>query len=261
MEQGRGFWNRLKAGWYRKGLEYSTLPGIAVSYMLARTADSKTYLDVGAGCGTLAIPLATAGKKVTALDSSPAMIEILKEEIAKRGIEGIKPVCAAWGEVEMKPHDVVVCANVPALLAEPRGFLKDAARLAKKAVFLIENADPASDKFYYRELYPLLFNRPFGQRSDYFKTCSALHEMGIFANVEVIEYDFDQPFDDMGEAVEFWKEYLGIVTGEHDRKLREFLEKKLVRKKGMLFARFHKKAAIMWWRQAKDKRPRRTKGA
>ncbi len=261
MEQGRGFWNRLKAGWYRKGLEYSTLPRIAVPYILERTADSKTYLDVGAGCGTLAIPLATAGRKVTALDSSPAMIEILKEEIAKRGIEGIRPVCAAWGEAQMKPHDVVVCANVPALLAEPQGFLTDAARLAKKAVFLIENADPASDKFYYRELYPLLFNRPFGQRSDYFKTCSALHDMGIFANVEVIEYDFDQPFDGMGEAVEFWKEYLGIVTEEHDRKLREFLEKKLIRKKGMLFAKFHKKAAIMWWRQAKGKGARRTEGA
>ena len=255
MENGKGFWNRLKAGWYRKGLEYSTLPDIAVSYILSRTGDSNTFLDVGAGCGTLAIPLALAGKKVTALDSSPAMMDILEEEIIRGGLKGVKPVRAAWGVVEIKPHDVVLCANVPALLTEPQGFLRDAARLARKAVFLIENADPNSDKFYYRELYPLLFNRPFGQRSDYFKTYTALHEMGIFANVEIMEYDFDQPFDDIKEAVEFWKEYLGIVTGEHDGKLREFLEKKLIRKKGMLLAKFHKKAAIMWWRQAKGKRP------
>ena len=65
----------------------------------------------------------------------------------------------------------------------------------------------------------------------------------------MIEYDFDQPFDDMDEAVEFWKEYLGIVTEEHDAELRGFLSKKLVRKKGALLARFHKRSAVIWWKK------------
>ena len=55
----------------------------------------------------------------------------------------------------------------------------------------------------------------------------------------------------MEEAIEFWKEYIGIVTEEHDRKLREFLDKKLVRKKGGLLAKFHKKSAVMWWVKGK----------
>lgn len=249
----QGFWNRLKANWYRKGLDYTDFPEKALSVILPRAADAKTFLDIGAGCGTLAMPLAKAGKSVTALDSSAAMIEILREDMARDKIRNIRPVQAEWGKVEIRQHDAVICANVPTLLAEPEANLKEMDRLARKAVFIIENADPTADKFYYRDLYPLLFNKPFGERADYFKTYSALHSLGVFANVEIIEYDFDQPFESLDEAVEFWKEYIGIVTEEHDRKLRDYLGGKLVRKKGVLLAKFHKRSAVMWWRKGRAK--------
>ncbi|HAO94171.1 MAG: hypothetical protein A2X99_04630 [Deltaproteobacteria bacterium GWB2_55_19] len=250
MYEGKGYWNRLKAEWYRRGLDYSTLPKVALSFIVPRTEDAKTFLDVGSGCGTLSIPLARAGKKVTALDPSKAMIEILQRDARDAGLK-INTITAPWNDAGLKPHDVIVCANVPQLLKEPRKFIEEATPLAKKAVFLIENADPNADKFYYKELYPLLFGKPFGERSDYIKTYNTLHDMGIFANVEIIDYDFDQPFIDLDEAVSFWKEYIGIVTEEHDAKLRGFLEKKLVKKKGMLFAKFRKKSAITWWRKGK----------
>lgn len=246
----QGFWNRLKASWYRRGLDHTDFPQKALSVILPRAEGARTFLDIGAGCGTLAIPLARAGKRVTALDSSVAMIDILKEDIAKEDIKGVVPLLARWEEAGLKPHDAVLCANVPALLSDPEKAIGEMNRLAKKYVFIIENADPKADKFYYKELYPLLFNRPFGERSDYFKTYSALHNMGIFANVEIIDYDFDQPFENIEEAMEFWKEYIGIVTEEHDKKLKGFLEKKLVNKKGVLLAKFHKTSAVMWWKKA-----------
>jgi len=248
-ERQRGFWNLLKARWYQKGLRYSQLPGVALNIILPKTQDCKTFLDVGAGCGTLAIPLGEAGKEVTALDPSPGMITVLKEEVEKRGLKNIHPIQAAWGEVELKPHEVILCANVPELLKDSNRFLREADGLAQKAVFLIEGADPNADKFYYKELYPLLFNKPFPPREDYLKTYIAIHNLGIFANVEIIDYNFDQPFSDIKEAMEFWKEYMGIVTEEHDEKLKGFLEGKLERMDSGLIARFHKKAAVIWWRK------------
>ena len=248
-ENQKGFWNTLKARWYQKGLKYSTLPKIALNIILPKAKGCKTFLDVGAGCGTLAIPLAKAGKQVTAIDPSPAMIKILNEEIKNKRLKNVKAINAAWGEVEIKPHDVIICANVPELLKDSKTFLKEANELARKAVFLIEGADPNADKFYYKELYPLLFNKPFLPRSDYLKAYTDLHTLGIFANIEMIEYSFDQPFDDMNEALEFWKEYMGIVTGEHDEKLRNFLKGKLERFKGGLIARFQKKSAVIWWKK------------
>jgi len=255
----QGFWNRLKAGWYHRGLKYNTLPKIALGHIVPKAKGAKSFLDIGSGCGTLAVPLAKAGKSVTALDSSRAMIELLKADIARLKLKGIRPVLASWGETEVKKHDVVLCANVPTLLSSPEGFLKEIDALAKQAVFIIESADPDSDKFYYRELYPLIFNKPFGKRSDYLRTYTALHSLGIFANIEIIDYDFDQPFMDLDEAVSFWKEYMGIVTEEHDSRLRAFLKKKLVKKDGLLLARFHKKSAIIWWtKEAKKTRQRRS---
>jgi len=254
----QGFWNRLKARWYRKGLDYSDFADAALSVILPKTEGAKTFLDVGAGCGSLSVPLAKAGKKVTAIDPAVAMIEILKEDIEREGLgKRITPMLSVWDAAKVRPHDVVLCANVPELLkkrespSSPGGFLKEADATAKKAVFIIVNADPKADKFYYRELYPLLFKKEFVKEGDYLTTYAALHDIGIYANIEMIEYDFDQPFDSIEEAVEFWKEYLGIVTEEHDAALSGFLSKKLVRKKGVLLARFHKKSAVIWWKKAK----------
>jgi len=244
------FWNRIKAEWYRKGLEHSNMADRVLSVVLPRTRGMETFLDVGAGCGTLSIPLAKAGKKVTALDPSPHMVRILREDIKREGIEGIRVVNAAWGEVELEPHDVIICANVPELLKDSTEFLSEANEMARKMVFLIVGVGPLADKFYYRELFPLVFKKEFLPRSDYLKTYTRLHELGIYANVEIIEYDFDQPFDDMNEALAFWKEYMGLVTEEHDERLRDFLNKKLERTaEGGLLARFHKKSAVVWWKK------------
>lgn len=244
------FWGEAKAAWYHKALELSNLQAETLKILLLATRDCKTFLDVGAGCGTFSIPLAKAGKTITALDPSLAMLNLLKAEAKKLGLKNIKPVQAAWAEKAMKPHDVILCANVPYLLKDDSiNFLKKADALAKKAVFLIEGADPHADKFYYKELYPLLFNKPFSLRADYLKTYIDLHALGIFANVNIIEYDFDQPFYDMGDAMAFWKSHLGLSAEEHEEKLFNYLKARLEPFEGGLIARFHKKSAVMWWRK------------
>ena len=244
-----GFWNKLKAQWYKKGLKHSNFHKAALPLMLERTNGAKTYLDVGAGCGALSIPLAKAGKRVTALEPADSMYSMLVEEIRAEKLEKrITAVHMPWIAEKIKKHDVVFCANVPELLKDPVPFALEASQKARKAVFLIVNADPSGDKFYYKELYPLLFKKEFQRQGNYLSTYSALYDSGISANVEMIEYDFDQPFDSMNDALEFWKEYLGIVTAEHDAALEKFLKARLVKKRSTLLAKFHKKSAVIWWR-------------
>ena len=243
-----GYWNKLKANWYRRALDYSGFPDAALGVIGHLTTKAKTFLDAGCGCGTLALPLAKAGKTVTALDPSKAMLDILVHDARILGLQKkIKPILSEWREADIQRHDVIICSNVPELLKDPRAFITRANDLARKAVFLIINADPKADKFYYKELYPLLFNKEFTERGGYISTYTTLADMGIFANVRIIDYDFDQPFDSIDEAVLFWKEYLGLVTGEHDAKLLAYLSKKLIKRKKTLFARFHKKSAVIWW--------------
>jgi len=243
-------WNKLKARWYKRGLATSGAPESILSVVLPRSAKLESFLDIGGGCGTLAIPLARAGKVVTVVEPAAQMAEILKEDSAGEGLN-IKCIGSSWEEAaeraDLEDHDAIICANVPALLKDNEGFLRAVNTKAKKTIFLITSADPQADKFFYKELYPLIYKREFIKRSDYLQTYQMLHSIGIFANVEIIEYNFDQPFDDIEEAIEFWKEYMGIVTEEHDEKLREFLKGKLKESKDGLLAEFHKKSAVISW--------------
>ncbi|MBI5180575.1 MAG: hypothetical protein HZA05_04130 [Nitrospirae bacterium] len=67
--------------------------------------------------------------------------------------------------------------------------------------------------------------------------------------MNIIEYNFDQPFDDLDEAVDFWKEYLGLETVEFDNFLYDFLVKRLKKRDGGYIFVDHKKSAIIWWKE------------
>ncbi len=93
----------------------------------------------------------------------------------------------------------------------------------------------------------MLFRSRVEPKKDYLTIYQNLHELGVYANVEIIHYNMDQRFADLDEACEFWKEYLSLQGNEHDPLLREFLSKRLVREDGGWRVRIRKRSAVMWW--------------
>ena len=75
---------------------------------LVRPTDS--LLDIGAGTGRFALPLARCVQQVTALDYSPAMLAILRRKADDAGIANITVVEAALETMTVAPHDVVLAA-------------------------------------------------------------------------------------------------------------------------------------------------------
>jgi SAM-dependent methyltransferase len=67
-------------------------------------------LDVGAGTGRFALPLAPLVRHVTALDHSGAMLAVLCAKALTAGITNITTVEAAWETAPVRPHDVVLAA-------------------------------------------------------------------------------------------------------------------------------------------------------
>ena len=61
---------------------------------LARPDD--VWLDVGAGGGRYALPLALAVREVVAIDPSPSMLAALVEDAAAAGIENVRVIKARW---------------------------------------------------------------------------------------------------------------------------------------------------------------------
>ncbi|MEM9777676.1 MAG: class I SAM-dependent methyltransferase, partial [Chloroflexota bacterium] len=67
-------------------------------------------LDVGAGTGRFALPLANSVKEVTALDHAAPMLEILMQKMVDQNISNIRLQETAWEDAEVVQHDVVLAA-------------------------------------------------------------------------------------------------------------------------------------------------------
>jgi len=245
-------WNLKKARWYHKALKESDFSKKVVEAILPIIQGSKSLLDIGAGCGALTIPLAQEIDNVTALEPSKPMMNIMKKEALKIGLHNINFVNAHWGETKLAEHEVAILANVPWLLNDIKKFLKEIEEIKPRLIFLIQGVDPNKDKFYFKQLYPIIFGKTFPEKEDYLAVYSYLHRLGIYANIKIISYNLDQPFKDLNEALEFWKEYLNLKNKEHDEDIKNFLNKKLKKTSHGLIAQIPKKSAIIWWERRKN---------
>ncbi len=240
-------WDRDKAEWYNLAVKHSDYPARVMEALEPFLPGCRTALDVGAGCGALTIPLARRLKSVCALEPSSAMLEALRRESEALSLSNIKYVQARWGEVQLGRYDLVLCANVPGITDDPLNVTGPMSSAAYKFVALIQGAGRERDKFYFKELYPLLRGEEYPSRLDYIQIYTGLHELGVCANVQIIDYNLDQPFEDMDEAVAFWKSYLPPFPSEKEEALRVFLQGRLEESEDKLWARMPKKSAVIWW--------------
>lgn len=82
--------------------------------------EGATVLDIGCGPGTLTVPLARAGAKVTSLDISSKMLERLKESAENEGLS-INPIECSWWTVDIdamgfrNAFDLVIASFTPGI--------------------------------------------------------------------------------------------------------------------------------------------------
>ena len=244
---GGGFWTARTVAWYQRALARSDYAARVLGVIEPLLAGAESVLDVGAGCGALALPLATRIARVTALDPAPAMAAALRVEAATRGLTSLRVIEAAWGEVALAPHDLVLCAHVGELTRPGAPFLHDAARWARRWVVIVRDLDAGSDKLFFQELYPALLGQPYRGGSDYRDALDGLAGLGIHPEVATIEYRSDQPFVDLEEACDFYEMYLGVSGAETRGVLRDFLAGRLTREPGGWVAPYAKQAVVLWW--------------
>ncbi len=242
------FWNERTVAWYQRAVARSDYADVVLGAVELMIAECEDALDIGAGCGALAIPLARRMKAVVALEPAPAMAQALRQEAKHLGLDNLRVVESAWEEVQFPPCDLILCAHVGGLLRGESSFLAEIASLARRGVALVRDANGDRDKFFFKELYPKLLGRPYTACCDFAETVAALKRMGVDATVTFVDYRSDQPLDDLEEACDFWMEYMGLEGERHREFLREFLSARLVKDAGGLLAPYPKRAAVIWWR-------------
>jgi SAM-dependent methyltransferase len=244
------YWTHHRARLFNQAVQISSFPAQAIRALDPLLIGCRSVLDVGAGVGALAVPLAKSVEAVTALEPSPAMMEELRANLTRNHLTNVTCIQAAWGAADLAPHDLILVANVAPIFADLLDFLTAAEPLASRAVALVQNVGPGTEKFYLGELYPLLLGREYSPRDDYLKTIALLHSLGIYANVQIIAYHFDQPFEDLEEAADFWKEQMRLTDPEQAQRLLAFLRTRLQRVGTRLVAPMRRQSAVISWRVA-----------
>ena len=245
-------WSEKRANWFRNAQRISDYPDKVIAVMEPILKECKSALDIGAGAGALAQALAKRLKKVTAVEPAPAMVKVLKEEASLQELRNLNIIELPWDQADVGEHDIIICANLPSFVVDAPGFLEQIRGLGRY-IFHIQNVNPNKDKFFYKELYPIIFKKEYQKKVDYLDSYIQFHSLGIYANVNIIEYNFDQPFDDLDEAVDFWKEYLGLETNEFDNLLYDFLARRLQKKNGNYIFVDRKRSAVIWWKEDENK--------
>ncbi|HOB06845.1 MAG TPA: class I SAM-dependent methyltransferase [Methanoculleus sp.] len=169
----------------------------------------ETVLDVGAGTGRLAVPIAMTAAHVTALDPSEGMLNVLRERMAAEGLTNYSCVKMRWEDAvigrDIEPHDLVIAAF-------SLGFYDLAAALEKldsaatRAVHLFWHAGEwrGPEEM---ALYRAVFGEEATMRKgypDYIFPVNILHDAGIYPNVRFYNAVWETVYDSPEEAARTW---------------------------------------------------------
>lgn len=101
---------------------HDTDPIVAAVQSLVQPGE--TWLDIGAGGGRYALPLAVKVGEVIALDPSQSMLNALREGASASGIENVRIINARWPLADAPTADVALAANVLYDIDDVEGFLE-----------------------------------------------------------------------------------------------------------------------------------------
>ncbi len=214
--------------------------------------DESTVLDVGAGTGRYTLALAPHVKRVVAVDPSPAMLGLLREDVEAQGLRNVETVASGWIEADVAPADLVLCSHVLYPIADVVPFVRKLESAATQGVFVYLRVDPLpTDMGLWRDFHGI----PLQVQPTHLDLVNLLAQIGIAADVEVVEHRFTWTFADVDEAVAQVRNSLCLREDDAaaTAKLRGLLESRLERwPNGRLGPAIGSaRSAIVSWRPAR----------
>ena len=201
---------------------------------LRRATDaSSTAIDVGAGTGRYALPLAAGIAHVTAVEPSAAMLDVLRGETAAAGAANLTTVQSTWEEADVEPADLAFSSFVLPLVADAPAFVRKLEAVARRRVLLYVGAfcaDAVLDP-----LWRHFHETPRVPGPSYLDALAVLRELGIEPRVKLVELPNRRRFATVAEAAEHYRDWLFLDdTPAVRRELEGLLSTWLLGRRGAL---------------------------
>lgn len=215
---------------------------------ILRPQPEWSILDIGCAAGTLAVPLAPQVARITAMDPSTRMRELLDQRCRNDGIDNIRIVDGRWEDdweaLGLKPHSVTMASR--SVLTEDLGSA--VRKLCDYATHRCVLSSLVDDGPHDRAIIEST-GRTFLPGADYIVVYNFLRQVGIHANVMFTHTLEEKNYAHMDEAVAKLSWMVPGMTPEEEAGLRRHLEATLVRDDGRLHLPYvkHTRWAVMWW--------------
>ena len=120
-----------------------------VNYLRRSIKPGSVVLDVGAGGGRLALPLALDADSVIAVEPSPSMCRVLRDVAEEFQVRNVDVVESGWLDADVPKGDVVICVHVLYVIQDIELFIRKLEEHADRVIVVIYQAPPQS------QIYPL----------------------------------------------------------------------------------------------------------
>ncbi|MFC4306351.1 methyltransferase domain-containing protein [Cohnella boryungensis] len=126
--------------------------------------EDASILDIGAASGVFSVPFAERGAQVTAVETSPALIELLEENISKFDEDRVKIVSEKFEDIDVQARgwsrafDLVFVSMCPVI--HNWDSVEKILHTARRYCYISMPASPAEHSLV-NEVWPLITGQPF----------------------------------------------------------------------------------------------------
>ena len=195
--------------------------------LIALAKPGEIWIDIGAGAGRYALPLARAVGEVIAIEPSSSMRAALEEGIASRGLANVRPLSDRWPIADPPAADVALIAHVGydiEAIGPFVGAMEATVRRLCVAVLMERPPAAAADPF-----WPIVHGEPRLALPALPEFVELLRARGREPVVTMTERP-PRHFDERAQLEGFVRRQLWIADGgEKERRFREALEELVVK--------------------------------
>jgi precorrin-6B methylase 2 len=206
-----------------------------------------TALDIAGGTGAWAVLMAKNARKVTVVEPSAAMSEVMRANLAEAGVDNVELVQQKWPEAIVDKHDLTLCSHAMYGFADFTAFVQSIEAVTRHICVLIMPAPTPEDLLSIATTH--IWGQPYDS-PDFQVAYNALLQMGIFPNVLMEDSGLWDPWisPTFKEALAEAKRKLNLVNNdEYDGYLRDLLNKKLTAQDGRYLWPPSIRTALVYW--------------
>lgn len=232
---------------FRKWMEKDDYPEKLLNKI--KTKPEYSVLDIGCGEGVITIPLAKKVSEVTAVDLSGEMLELLREKAQKEGLNNLNYLNGDLRDLDLEKlgkYDVVVASRSLNGVMEIEDTIQKINKIGNYVYITLWG--PEGRK--YEQIARDLLNKEHSKYPSYIYVYNMLYKMGITANVEKLECDTVNNYNNIEEAMDRYRWKIGDLNSKEENILRDHLEKTLIVKEDGTLENPYEKPdwVLIWWK-------------